>query len=85
MQDMLEAVTSWGVQHRLYSLRPMRLLIHALYTPRVKGVDDIPDGLEGTSHQLRNGLRRQPTGTGEDDLGTADTEGVRRAPVGLQL
>src|SRR5262245_24414533 len=48
-------------------------------------MDDITDSLDGATHQLRNGLRRQPPGTGEDDLGTADTEGVCGAPVGLQL
>jgi hypothetical protein len=85
MQDMLEAVTGSGVQHGLDGLRPRRLLRQVFHALRIKGVDDITDGLDGTSYKLRNGLRRQPTGTGEDDLGTADTEGVRRAPLGLQL
>jgi hypothetical protein len=43
------------------------------------------DGLDGTPHQLRHGLRGQPPGFREDDLGTPDTEGVRGASVGLQL
>ena len=62
-----------------------RLLRQALYPLRVKGMDDITDSLDRTAHQLRNGLRGQPPGTREDDLGTPDTEGVRCAPVGLQL
>ena len=85
MQKMLEAFTPGGRQHRLDGLGTIRLPLQALHAPRVKGVEDITDGLDGTAHQLRNGLRRQPTGTGEDDLGTADTEGVHRTSVGLQL
>jgi hypothetical protein len=85
MQEMLEAVTGCDIQHGLGGLRPIRLLRQALYALGVKDVDDVTDGLDGTAHQLRNGLRRQPTGTGKDNLGTADTEGVRRASIGLQL
>jgi len=85
MQEMLEAVTGRGVQDGLDGLRPIRLLLQALHAPRVKGLDDVTDGLHGTAHQLRKRLWRQPLGTGKDDLGTADTEGVRRMPVGLQL
>src|SRR2546429_5224835 len=74
-----------GRLSRSVILGSIRQPLQSLHAPRVKGVEDITDGLDGTAHQLRNGLRRQPTGTGEDDLGTADTEGVHRTSVGLQL
>jgi hypothetical protein len=85
MQDMLEAVTGRGVQDGRDGLRPIRLLLQSLHAPCVKGMDDVTDGLDGTAHKLRNGLRRQPTGTGEDDLGPPDTEGIGSASVGFQL
>src|SRR5262249_19268055 len=85
MQKMLEAVTRGAIQHGLDSFRTIRLPLQALHTPPVKSMDDVTDGLDGTPHQLRNGLRGQPAGTRQDDLGPPDTEGVRGASVGLQL
>jgi hypothetical protein len=81
MQEMLEALTGSGVQHRLGSLWPIRLPRQALYTLRVKGMDNVTDGLDGTAHQLRNRLWRQLTGTGENDVGTTDPKAsaVRRS------
>jgi hypothetical protein len=52
---------------------------------RVKGMEDIPDGVDRTPHQLRNGLGGQPSGTGKDDVGPPDTASVCGATVGLQL
>jgi hypothetical protein len=85
MQKMLEAFTAGSIQHGRDGLRTIRLLPQALHALRVKGVDDIADGLDRTPHELRNGFRRQPTGTRQDDLGPPDTEGVCGASVGLQL
>jgi hypothetical protein len=85
MQDMLETLTVDGVQYRLNALRTIRVPHQTLHTLPVKGPDDVADGLDGTSHQLRNRLRRQPTGTRENDLGSPDPEGVRGASVSLQL
>ena len=48
-------------------------------------MNDVTDGLDRTSHQLRNGLRGQLLGTREDDLGPPGTPGVCRASVGFQL
>ena len=85
MHDVLEAVTARGVQDGCDSLRTIRLLLQARHTPRVQGREDVTDGADGTAHQLRNGLRGQPSGPGEDDVGTLETEGVRGAASGLQL
>jgi hypothetical protein len=85
MQDVLEAVTLGSIQHRGSRLRTGRLLRQALHALRVKGMDDVTDGLDGTAHHLRNGLWGQPLGTRENDLGTPNTTGVRRASVGFQL
>src|SRR5262249_23702800 len=55
------------------------------HAPRVKGMNDVTDGLDRTAHPLRNGLWGPLLGTREDDLGTPDTAGVCRASVGFQL
>ena len=63
----------------------MRLLRQALHAPGRKGVEAVTDSWDSTAHQRRKGLRGQPPGTGQDDVGPAATAGVRRAAVGLQL
>jgi hypothetical protein len=82
---VLEAFTLGGIQHGCDGSGTIRLLLKACDTLGVKGTNDITNSLDGAPHQLRNGLRGQPLGTREDDLGTPDTEGVRGAAVGLQL
>jgi hypothetical protein len=85
MQEMLEAITSRGLQHGLDGLRPIRLLCQALQAACVTGVDDVTNSWDRTAHKVRNGLRRPPLGTREDDVGPPDTEGICSASVGLQL
>ena len=85
MQDRLAAFTGGGIQHGGNGLRTRRLLRQALHTTRVKSMEDMTDGLDCTPHKLRHGLRGQSLGTREDDVGTPDMEGIRRAAVGLQL
>ena len=84
-QDRLEPVTLGGVQHGLDSFRTIRLLRQARHAPCVQGMEDMTDGWDGTSPQLRNGLGGQPPGTREDDWRPPDTEGLCGASVGLQL
>ena len=57
MQKMLETLTIIGVQCWLHTLGPCRLLGHACQAARIKGMDDVADGLHATAHQLRNRLR----------------------------
>ena len=85
MPDVLEAFTRANVQHGRDCFGTMRLPFQALSPLLVQGMDNMTDSLNSTAHQLRNRLRQHPTGTGEHDLGTTDTEGVRCAPIGLQL
>jgi hypothetical protein len=85
MQERLEPVTRGGSQHGRDGLRTIRLPLQALHTPPVQGMEDITDSLDGTPHELRHGLRGQPAGTRQDDLGPPDTDGVRGTAVGLQL
>src|SRR5262249_23583009 len=85
MQEMLEAFTLGSVQHRFDRLWTVRLLLQARHTLDVKGTNDITNSLDGAPDQLRNGLRGQPLGTRQDDLGPPDTEGVRGASVSFQL
>jgi hypothetical protein len=85
MQEMLEAGTAGGIKHRCDGLGAIRLLPQALHALGVKSMDNVTDGLDGTAHQLRNGLRGQPPGTRKDDLGPSNTEGVCHAAVGFQL
>jgi len=84
-QDRLEAFPCGGIQPGGDGLRTRRLLLHARHATRVKGLEDVTDGLDGPPHKRRKGLRGQPPGTREDDVGTPDTEGLRGASVGLQL
>ena len=81
---MLEACTVRRVQRGLDRLGPIRLPGHARHPLLVQGMEEVPDGLDSAASQWGNGVRRQPTRTREDALGTADAAGVRRAPVGLQ-
>jgi hypothetical protein len=81
MQNMLEALTTGGVQCRLHALGPCRLLGHACQATRMKGRDDVADGLHATAHQLRNRLRRQPAGTRKHNLGPTYTEGIGGAAL----
>jgi hypothetical protein len=80
MQDMLETLTRGGVQGRLDALGPRRLLRNACQASRIKGMDDVADGLYTTPHQLRNRLRRQPAATRQHHLGTTQTEGIGGVP-----
>ena len=52
---------------------------------RMKGMDDVADGLHTTAHQLRNRLRRQPTGTRQHHVDTTQTEGLGGAPSRFSL
>ena len=51
----------------------------------VQGMEHITDSVDRTAHELRHRLRQHPTGTGEHDWRTTDTEGVRSAPIGFPL
>jgi hypothetical protein len=83
LPNMLEAFTLGGIQRWRNGLRTIRLLPQALHTLGIKGMHDIADSLDRTAYKLGNRLRRQATGTREDDLSPSDPEGVRAAAVGL--
>jgi hypothetical protein len=85
MQDILETLTRGGVQDRLYALGPRRLLRSGDQARRIKGMDDVADGLHTTAHQRRNRLRRQPAGTRQHNLGTTQTEGIGGTPSRFSL
>ena len=82
---MLELLTLGGGEGRHYTLGPRRLLGHAGQAGRLKGMDDIADGLHAAAHQLRNRLWRQPAGTREHKLGTTHAEGIGGAPIRFSL
>jgi hypothetical protein len=70
-----------GMPCRLNALGRRRLRGHARQDLRMKGMDDVADGLHATAHQWRNRLRRQPAGTRQDNFGTTHATGIGGAPI----
>ena len=81
MQALLELLTLGSGECRCNALGPRRLFGHAGQAGRIKGMEDIADGLHATAHGLRDRLRRQPAGTRQDNLGTTHAEGIGGPPV----
>src|SRR4029453_291498 len=78
MQDMLELLTLGGGEGWHHTLGPRRRLGYTSQAGRVKGLDDIADGLHTAPYQLRKRLWRQPAGTPQHNLGTPRAEGFGR-------